>query len=759
MTMDQDSSQIRLSALGIVAIALFLTLFLRLWFLQGIDRQQFEAVSQSNRLRVIHEEAPRGRILDRNGRVIVDNRTSLVVSLDREPLRKMEESERRKIFVRLADALESLGAPVKVDLMEKRFNDRRYSPQDSVPIVDNVSDAVEIYLTERADRFPGVLVERKAIRTYPYGDLAAHILGYVGQINDKELAKWNGTDGEDGRVGPDGTANRSAGSGGNTNRSGGDNPSGGFGYQPGDSIGKSGVEQAYERDLRGAPGQRTIEVNARGDMVDVVKVEPPSQGNDVWLTIDIDLQARAEQVLADRISSLRGGRDKDGNVLHVPQGSVVIQDPMNGQILAMASYPTYDPSSLVNGISQDRWDALNDPSAGSPLINWAIGESYAPGSTFKLFTTYAGLVTGYLTGSDAVIVDRGVYQVENCRSGKCEFQNAGRTAYGQVGISRALTVSSDVYFYRLGDKFWNLRERFGDTPIQDAAELFGLGSRTGFALVGEQPGRIPTPKARREAYEARPDLFMTGDWRSGDNINMAIGQGDVETTPLQLANSYSAFANGGTLYVPQIVSKVTRSKDPTVDVTDPANTELIWTQEPEAVSTIPFTADQWNVIFDGLVGVTQARGGTAREAWLASPTAWPMAGKTGTAQVSNKADTALFVGWGPAEHGVDPRYTIAVVIPQAGFGGSVAAPLAFQVLQPASSGELDHVCPVDDGGACLAAKIAALEALNEREDSVGDPGGDQLGDPGSGRVGDLGGGRLGDPGGGGTGSTTGTVGD
>lgn len=706
--MDQDSSQIRLSALGIVAISLFLTLFLRLWFLQGIDRQQFEAVSQSNRLRVIHEEAPRGRILDRNGRVIVDNRTSLVVSLDREPLRKMEEKERHEIFVRLADTLASLGAPVKVDLMEKRFNDRRYSPQDSVPIVDNVSDAVEIYLTERADRFPGVLVERKAIRTYPYGDLAAHVLGYVGQINEKELAKWNGTDDEDGRVDPDGDGASGGGDG--------------FGYQPGDSIGKSGVEQAYESDLRGVPGQRTIEVNARGDMVDVVKVEPPSQGNDVWLTIDIDLQAKAEQVLADRISTLRGGRDKDGNVLHVPQGSVVIQDPMNGQILAMASYPTYDPSSLVNGISQDRWDALNDPSAGSPLINWSIGESYAPGSTFKLFTTYAGLVTGYLTGNDAVIQDRGVYKVENCKSGKCEFQNAGRTAYGQVGISRALTVSSDVYFYRLGDKFWNLRSRYGDTPIQDAAELFGLGSRTGFPLVGEQPGRIPTPEARREAYEARPDLFMTGDWRSGDNINMAIGQGDVETTPLQLANSYSAFANGGTLYVPQIVSKVTRSKDPTVDVNDPSNTELIRTQEPEVVSTIPFTTDQWNVIFDGLVGVTQAKGGTAREAWLASPTAWPMAGKTGTAQVAKKADTALFVGWGPAEHGVDPRYTIAVVIPQAGFGGTVAAPLAFQIMKPASSGELDKVCPIDDGGACLAAKFAALEALNQAGDPDSDSG-------------------------------------
>lgn len=703
MMMDQDSSNIRLSALGIVAVSLFLTLFLRLWFLQGIDRQQFEAASQSNRLRVLHEEAPRGRILDRNGRVIVDNRTSLVVSLDREPLRKMEPEDRRKIFIDLADALESLGAPVKVDLMERRFDDRRYSPQDSVPVVDNVSDAVEIYLTERADRFPGVLVERKAIRTYPYGDLAAHVLGYVGQINDKELEEWNGTDDSTGRVDADGSQ-RGGGSSASAARRDG------FGYQPGDSIGKSGVERAYESDLRGAPGTRTIEVNARGDMVDVVKVEPPSQGNDIWLTIDIDLQAEAERLLADKIASLRGGRDKDGNVLHVPEGSVVIQDPLNGQILAMASYPTYDPATLVNGISQDRWDALNDPNGGYPLVNWAIGGAYAPGSTFKLFTTYAGLTSGYLTGADAVVQDRGFYKVENCKGGKCEFQNAGRQPYGQVGVSKALTVSSDVYFYRLGDKFWNLRSQYGDTPIQDAAELFGLGSRTGFPLVGERPGRIPTPAARREAYEARPDLFATGDWRSGDNINMAIGQGDVESTPLQLANAYSAFANGGTLHVPQIVHKVTRSKDPTVDVMDPSNTQLIRTVEPEVASTIPFTTDRWNMIFDGLVGVTQAKGGTAREAWLAYPTAWPMAGKTGTAQVRHKADTALFVGWGPAEHGVDPAYTVVVVLPEAGFGGSVAAPLAFQIMRPVSMGELDRVCPIDDGGACLAQKLAALEA-------------------------------------------------
>lgn len=703
--MDTDSSQIRLSAVGVVALSLFLTLFMRLWFLQGIDRQQFEAVSQSNRLRVIHEEAPRGRILDRNGKVIVDNKTSLVVSLDREPLRQMEKDDRRKLFVHLADTLNSLSVPVKVSTIEKRFNDTRYAPQDSVPIAENVTDAVEIYLTERADKFPGVLVERKAIRTYPYGAVAVHVLGYVGQINDKELA-------ERGVTNSSGSDTSSASTSATTTTKSSKDTDGELrsDYRPGDSIGKSGVEQAYEDDLRGVPGRRTIEVNARGDLVDVVKVDAPKQGNDVWLTIDIDVQAHAERMLETKINSLRGRRDESGHRLNAPQGSVVVQDPRNGELIAMASYPDYDPTTLVNGISQERWEAFNDPNSGMPLVNWAIGGTYAPGSTFKLFSAYAGLRTGYLTGANAVIMDNGVYKIENCKSGKCEVQNAGRARHGRVDLARSLTVSSDVYYYRLADKLWNLRGQFGDTPIQDAAKAFGLGAKTGVSLVGENAGRIPTPAARREAYEARPDLFLTGDWRSGDNINMSIGQGDVLVTPLQITNAYSAFANGGTVYQPQVALKVTRSKDPTKDVNAEGNTELVRTIEPKVNGTIPFDGDQWNQIFRGLLGVTQDRGGTAYASWHESPTAWPMAGKTGTAQVKNKADSALFVGWGPAEPGVEPQYTVGVVIPEAGFGGVVSAPLAFRILQPVSKGEVPSACPVSDTEAC---ELAALQAAEQ----------------------------------------------
>ena len=703
--MDTDSSHVRLSAIGIVAISLFLALFMRLWFLQGIDRQEFEAASVSNRLRVIHEEGPRGRILDRNGKVLVDNETSIVVALDREPLRKMADEERQAVFVQLADTLSYLGEPTKVTEVETAYNDRRYAPQEYVPVAEGVESRVEIYLMERAEQFPGVVVERKAIRTYPYGNVAVHLLGYVGEINEQELIDRGGT-----------VSSASSTSTSTTTTAPADEAVNPKDYRLGDSIGKSGVERAYEEDLRAMPGQRTIEVNAKGDLVDIVSLDPPQAGDDVWLSIDVDLQAHAERLLAAKIHDLRGRRDKDNNRLNAPQGAVVIQDPKNGQILAMASYPDYDPTTTVNGISQAQWDAYQDPNSGLPLVNWALQGTYAPGSTFKLYTAYAGFATGWLAGNE-VVNDPGVYKVENCKGEKCEFRNAGSTPHGTVNLAESLTVSSDVYYYRMADKFWNLTDLYGQTPIQDAAGLFGLGAKTGVPLPGEAAGRLPTPESRRAAYEANPDVFLTGDWRSGDNINTSIGQGDVLATPLQIANSYATFANGGTRFQPQIVDKVTRVTDPGGSPADPANYTVVRTIEPVEQEQIVFEPDWYAKIFDGLLGVTQNAGGTAYASWHASPTAWPMAGKTGTAQVSKKADTALFAGWGPAQPGLPADYAIAVVIPEAGFGGEVAAPLAFRIMEPLSFGQLPAACPVAEREAC---DLAALEAAQDsRNDTTG----------------------------------------
>jgi len=388
----------------------------------------------------------------------------------------------------------------------------------------------------------------------------------------------------------------------------------------------------------------------------------------------------------------------------------VIEDPTNGQILAMASYPDYDPNLTVNGISQDVWDVLNDPNSGQPLVNWAMQGTYAPGSTFKLFSAYAGLRTGFLSPGNGVITDPGSYRVDNCTGGSCVFTNAGTQPHGTVDVVKSLRVSSDVYYYRMADKLWQRRGEFGKTPIQDAAGEFGLGARTGIELAGENAGRLPTPESRREAYEARPDLFMTGDWFAGDNINTVIGQGDVLATPLQLANAYATFANGGTRYEPRVAIRVTRPKDPTVPPSLEGDHEVIREIEPKVAGKVELAPDHYDKIFRGLVGVTQEPGGTAYESWHATPTAWPMAGKTGTAEVDNKADTALFVGWGPAVAGFPPQYAISVVIPEAGFGGVVAAPLAIRILEPVSYGTLPAACTVDDLARCEQIRAQAEQA-------------------------------------------------
>lgn len=691
--MDADSNRVRLGALGIVAVSLFLALFARLWFLQGIERQEFEAASVSNRLRVIHTEGPRGRILDRNGKVIVDNRTSVVVALDREPLREQlsglderipEDVERMKEilaedFSHIAEALTSLGLPTTVEDVWERFADKRFSPQEPVPVAEDVSVEVEQYLLERASEFPGVVVERRSVRDYPYGPLAAHLIGYVGEINEEELVARGGELPGDSVPASETPAVEVA---------------GGKPYELGDSIGKTGVERAYENDLRAAPGRRTIEVNAKGEMLDVVSEDAPVPGDDVWLSIDIDLQAHAERLLAERIDSLRGGTDRQGRSTTAPQGSVVITDPNNGQVLAMASYPTYDPATIVNGISSEVWAQFQDPASGLPLNNWAIQGTYAPGSTFKPFTALAGLRSGFLRPGNETFADSGVYRLQNCSGQKCEFQNAGRQAYGSVDLPRSLTVSSDTYYYRIGEQLWLSRGTTGETPIQDTALEFGLGQATGIELRGEAAGRMPTPQSRKEAHESNPEAFPYGDWYTGDNVITAIGQGDVLVTPLQLVNAYATLANGGSLMRPHTVSQVTHPLDVTRPPGEPGNFEVVRVVEPEVVRSVELPGEHLLKIAQGLIGATQSPDGTAHGAFQGSPTAWPFAGKTGTAQVSGKADTSVFVGWGPAGTGAPPSHAIAVIVPEAGFGSDVAAPLTFGILAPASAGQLPEACPV-----------------------------------------------------------------
>ena len=586
----------------------------------------------------------------------------------------------RSDFTHIAEALSSLGIPTTADDVWNRFADKRYSPQEPVPVAEDVSPEVEQYLLERSSEFPGVIVDRRSVREYPYGTLAAHLIGYVGEINEEELVDRGGKiPGGGGAASSTTTTAR-----GSMAKS----------YELGDSIGKTGVERAYEEDLRAVPGQRTIEVNAKGEMLDVVSENPPVPGDDIWLSIDLDLQANAEKQLAERIDSLSGGQDRGGRPTKASQGSVVVTEPMTGEVLAMASYPTYDPAAIVNGISSEMWAQFQDPASGLPLNNWAMQGTYAPGSTFKPFTALAGLRTGFLRPGNETFSDSGVYQLQGCKGQKCEFQNAGRRGHGSVNLSRSLTVSSDTYYYRIGEQLWLSREATGETPIQDVAREFGLGEPTGIEVRGEASGRIPTPESRIAANEENPEAFPNPEWYTGDNVITAIGQGDVLVTPLQLVNAYAALANGGKLMRPHTVHQVTHAIDAMKPPGEPGNYEVVRIVEPEVIRTIDLPADQLLKIVQGLVGVTQSPEGTANASWQDSPTAWPLAGKTGTAQVNGKADTSVFVGWGPAATGLTPSHAVSVIVPEAGFGSDVAAPLSFRILAPASKGELPEACPV-----------------------------------------------------------------
>jgi penicillin-binding protein 2 len=633
MISTRDNPRLRLGILGIVAISLFAALFARLWYLQVLASDEFQVQAAANQQRVIVEPAPRGRIVDRNGLVLVDNRLAWLVSLDRRALGELDDGQRRQLLEQLVAELQGDEPGLTVETVEQRLASNRFSPYTPVPVAQDVPESLAIYLTEHADDFAGgdvVRVESRAIRTYPYGPIAAHVLGYVGAINDEEHADRQ------------------------------DSPQL---YQLTDLIGKSGVERTHEEDLRGTPGRRVLEVDAQGRTVRQLDYAPPSPGRDVHLTLDARVQRVAEQALADELDRSRSRRATVTQP--APAGSIVVSDPNDGSILAMASYPSFNPADFTDGIDDVEWGFLEAPENYFPFVNRAVQGQYAPGSTFKLITAYAALTSGAIT-PDVHIDDGGEYRIPSCSGETCVFRNAGSRAWGSVDLRRALTVSSDVYFYRLGSQFWFEREVYGD-PIQQSAELFGFGVDSGIDLPSEQPGFVPTPERRAERHENAPEDFPEGRWFTGDNVNLAIGQGEMAVTPLQLNNAYATLANGGMLLAPRVVDHVQEAGDPdSLEVT-----------EPRIIREVDLPPEIRQPILDGLIGVTQDGEGTATAVFSDFPI-WTVAGKTGTAEVNNRADTALFVAFGPAEA---PRYVATAVLEEAGFGGVAAAPLIERVLE------------------------------------------------------------------------------
>lgn len=572
----------RVALAGVVTASCFLTLFARLVDLQVAERPAWAARSEANRARLVGVEAPRGRILDRAGRVLVDNRPAHRVALDRA----LPNGLRRRVLARLAPLL---GVP-EGDLIE-RLGDRRSSPLRPVPLADDVSEEVVIAIREWPERFPGVEIEPHPIRRYPHGTLAAHVLGTLGAS------------------GPD-------------------------------RAGTSGVEAAFDAVLRGNPGVDRVEVDSRNRVVRPLGGRPPRPGRDVRLTLDLDVQGAAERALAEAMAAARALVSAGAPVHPAPAGSVVALDIRNGSVLAMASAPTFDPSALAGRIRAEAWRVLQDPAAHSPLTNRVLQGLYAPGSTFKPVTALAGLETGVVS-PDTVVDDRGAYRV-----GGRVFRNARGRAHGPVDLTRALAVSSDVYFYSLAER---LHDEAGDGAIQAVARRLGFGRRTGVDVDPEAAGEVPGPGTRK------------GRWYPGDTVNLAIGQGELLVTPVQLAVAYAALATGFRP-IPHLVA------DPfpvSARTAPPPGANRAENVEPAVLA--------------GLRAAVADPQGTAAAAFAGfALDRAPVAGKTGTAQVAGKADTSLFAAVVSAG---DPRYAVVAVVEEAGFGSAVAAPIVRRVIE------------------------------------------------------------------------------
>jgi penicillin-binding protein 2 len=641
-----DSQPLRLSILAIVAIALFTALFSRLWFLQVMAAPDYSEQAVTNRTRTIVVEGPRGRIIDREGRVLADNRESLVVTVDANELRTLaREGRKDEVLAELSAELARAGTAVSPEQIQRSVDTWRGDPFRPVVVAEDVNPDLWVTISERTAVLPGVGVEWRYVREYPYGSLAAHVLGYVGEVNETELRQVR------------------------------DSPKP---YRGGDTIGKAGVEQIFEDSLRGQPGRVVFEVDSVGRVGRIINQELPTPGADVHLAIDIDLQGLVERSLVDELArARRSGEVSNNRMVTAPAGSAVVVDPRNGEVLAMASYPTFDPNELVAGVTEQRYRDLTSSDFYTPLSNRAVRSPYAPGSTFKLFSGYTSAASG-LRPPGQWFDDNGSHTLRNC-DGRCTFYNANRQPHGSVDLRRALMVSSNVYFYGVGEDFWVQRNVYGTTPIQDVAATFGLGERTGVALPLEEPGILTTPELKQERHEANPNAFPYGNWLTGDSVNLAIGQADIGVTPLQLANAYATFGNGGTRYAPNIARAVI----------DPVSGETLRTYAPRITGEIELIPSIWQTMTEGLVGVTQRDEGTAARVFAGFPhSSFAVAGKTGTAQVTGKADSSLFAAWAPAAH---PRYAIAVVVEEGGFGSRVATPVARRILEPLAERDNDGI--------------------------------------------------------------------
>jgi penicillin-binding protein 2 len=643
----------RVAVLGGIALVLFAIVFFRLWYLQVLSGDQYLAEANDNQVRQERIQAPRGDIVDRNGEVIVTNRRAIVVEIspaglpdeEREAAatwgQKMSQrslrpdgfkgektkipdiptQELRERFRRLAAVL---GEDTTATEIQRRvIQSLAQVPYAPVRVETDVDRSVMNFVQERQKLFPGVTVEQVYLRQYPRTTLAAQMLGTVGEIQQKQLG-WKHF----------------------------------RGVKQGTVVGQGGLEYQYDRYLRGIDGSREIQVDALGNPKGELREVAPKAGQRLKLSLDLGLQRTGQEALTG-----------EGNPGGQP-AAFVAMNPDNGEILGMGSYPSFDPNLLTKPITQERYDALFGEQAGSPLFNRATNGLYSTGSTFKVATALAALASGTISPSTRVD-DTGCVEI-----GDRKFCNAKSEPNGSVDMQQAIKVSSDVYFYLLGQ---SLDARKGQVLQKYAREL-GFGRDTGVDLPSEADGVIPDrawrkkvgeeeAKCRKRRKVASCGISDMRGWNTGDNVNLAIGQGDLQATPLQLAVAYSTLATGGRVPTPHVGLEVENDSG-----------ELIQRIERAPARREKMDPAARQVIMDGLRAAAMEDGGTSHDVFADWPKDLPVYGKTGTAQRTGKPDTSWYAAYVPGGRGRSPL-VVAVTVEECGcFGAEAAAPITRLIL-------------------------------------------------------------------------------
>ncbi|WP_299512274.1 penicillin-binding protein 2 [uncultured Limnohabitans sp.] len=595
-----DRFQGRVVVIQWVVLLCFLLLAARLIHLQVIRYDDLMAQAENNRTAILPTVPPRGNILDRNGLVLANNYSAYTLEITPSKVQDLE--------VTIDELAELVDIQIKDRRRFKRLREESKS-FDSLPIRNRLTDEEVARFSAQSYRFPGVEIKARLFRQYPYGELASHVIGYIGRINqrDKERLEEN-----------DDTAN----------------------YRGTEYIGKLGVEQRYERELHGVTGINQIETSAGGQAIRSLFNRPAVPGQNVVLSIDIQLQKMVEDLFGKR------------------RGALVALDPKTGAVLAFVSKPTFDPNWFVDGIDVENWQMLNE-SIDKPLLNRALRGTYPPGSTYKPFMALAALTTGKRKASTTVN-DTGSWTY-----GGHTFRSHGDVGLGSVDMVTSIVKSSNVYYYELANDM-------GVDSIHDFMKPLGFGQITGIDLPGEVRGILPSTDWKR-SYFKRPEQKK---WFGGETISLGIGQGYNTFTMLQLASATATIANGGVQFKPHVVT-----------ATQEALSHIqaqVHTSEP---LDLGYKREHIDVVRKGLEGVVTA--GTSQRVFADAP--YTSAGKTGTAQAVTigqkekydaakmseyQRDHALYMAYAPADN---PQIALAVVVENAGFGAAAAAPIARRV--------------------------------------------------------------------------------